>query len=102
MGTRPTRPHHDQKPLSQDSSEDYIARLRKTPTPMQLRGQKHHAVMTWYNSFVDFLKTYRVPIKIFEEFQLHKLDDPNEVIYPPILDDPHLYDRYSAAIYARL
>ena len=102
MDNRQTCLHHDQKTLSQDAREDYIARLRKTPTPMQLRGQKHHAVMTWYNSFVDFLKTYRVPIKIFEEFQLHKLDDPNEVIYPPIFDDPHLYDRYSAAIYARL
>ena len=91
-----------QKSLAQDTREDYIARLRKTPTPMQLRGQERQAVVTWYNSFVDFLKTYRVPIKIFEEFQLHKLDDPKEVLYPPTLNDPHLYDRYSAAIYARL
>lgn len=60
-------------------------------------------MVKWYNSFVDFLKTYRVPIKIFEEeFQLHKLDNPKEVLYPSTLDDPHLYDRYSAAIYARL
>jgi hypothetical protein len=102
METGPVRPHHDQKQISQDSREDYIARLRKTPTPMQLRGQERHAVVTWYNSFLDFLKTYRVPIKIFEEFQLHKLDDPNKVLYPLTLDDPHLYDRYSAAIYARL
>ena len=70
---------------------------------MQLRGQQRQAVVTWYNSFVDFLKTYRVPIKIFDEFQVHKLDDPAEILYPQSLaGDPHLYDRYSAAIYARL
>ena len=70
---------------------------------MQLQGQHRQAVVTWYNLFVDFLKTYRVPIKIFDEFQVHKLDDPSEVLYPRALgDDPHMYDRYSAAIYARL
>ena len=52
---------------------------------------------------MDFLKTYRVPIKIFDEFHVHKLDDPAEVLYPAMLgDNPHMYDRYSAAIYARL
>ena len=90
---RSTRQNQDQKPLTHDAREDYIARLRKTPTPMQLRGQERQAVVTWYNSFVDFLKTYRVPIKIFEEFQLHNLDDPKEVLYPSTLDDQHLYDR---------
>ena len=100
MDGRYTRQNQDQKKLSHDAREDYIARLRKTPTPMQLRGQERQAVVTWYNSFVDFLKTYRVPIKIFDEFQLHNLDDPKEVMYPSTLDDPHLYDRYSAAIYA--
>ena len=86
-----------------ETAENYIARLRKTPTPMQLRGQQRQAVVTWYNSFVDFLKTYRVPIKIFDEFHVHKLDDPTEVLYPSTLgEDPHMYDRYSAAIYARL
>jgi hypothetical protein len=49
------------------------------------------------------LKTYRIPIKIFDEFQVHKLDDPDEILYPQsLVGDPHLYDRYSAAIYARL
>ena len=91
---------HDQKI---EMAENYIARLRKTPTPMQLQGQQCQAVVTWYNFFVDFLKTYRVPIKIFDEFQVHKLDDPLELLYPRALgDDPHMYDRYSAAIYARL
>ena len=86
-----------------ETAENYIARLRKTPTPMQLRGQQRQAVVTWYNSCVDFLKTYRVPIKIFDEFHVHKLDDPAEVLYPQTLaHDPHMYDRYSAAIYARL
>lgn len=102
MGTdeRPHRHGQDQKLLSPDAREEYIARLRKTLTPMQLCGQERQAVVTWYNSFVDFLKTYRVPIKIFEEeFQLHKLDDPREVLYRPTLDDPHLYDRYSVAIH---
>ena len=89
-----TRSSHDLKSISNDAREDYIARLRKTPTPMQLCGQERQAaVVTWYNSFVDFLKTYRIPIKIFEEFQLHKLDDPKEVLYPATLEDPHLYDR---------
>jgi hypothetical protein len=71
---------------------------------MQLRGQQRQAVVTCrYNSFVDFLKAYRVPIKIFDEFHVHKLDDPAELLYPQTLvQDPHMYDRYSAAIYAGL
>ena len=87
-----------------EAAENYIARLRKTPAPMQLRGQQRQAVITWYILFVDFLKTYRVPIKIpFDEFHVHKLDDPAKVLYPQtIVQDPHMYDRYSAAIYARL
>ena len=86
-----------------ETAEYYIARLRKTPIPMQLRGQQRQAVVTWYNLFVDFLKTYRVLIKIFDDFQVHNLDDPDEILYPQsLVGYPHMYDRYSAAIYARL
>ena len=106
----PQREHRVPSPAPQaggedvETAENYIARLRKTATPMQLRGQQRQAVVTWYTSFVDFLKTYRVPIKKFDEFQVHKLDDPAEILYPQsLVGDPHMYDpRYSAAIYARL
>ena len=89
--------------VAQREAETYIAQLRKAHTPMQLRGQDRQAVVTWYNSFVDFLKTYRVPIKIFDELQASRLEDPDEHIYPSVLEsDPHHCNRFGAAIYAKL
>ena len=52
-----------------EAAENYIARLRKTPTPMQLRGQQRQAVVTWYNSFVAFLKPIEYPLKILMNFK---------------------------------
>jgi hypothetical protein len=93
----------DESHVAQREAETYIAQLRKAHTPMQLYGQDRQAVVTWYNLFVDFLKTYRVPIKIFDKLQVSRLEDPDEHIYPRALEtDPHLCNRFGAAIYAKL
>ena len=58
----------------------------------------------FYNCFVDFLKIYRVPIKILDDIRIDRLSDLRETLYPAELyaQDTELHERYSAAIYARL
>ena len=88
-----------------EDPEYQIGRLRTASTPMQLRGRERKAVIIFYNSFVDFLKMYRVPIKIFDVLQVSKLDSTQEMLYPSDLQHEHnayIRERYSAAIYARL
>jgi Reverse transcriptase (RNA-dependent DNA polymerase) len=77
--------------------EYQLATLRKTSPSMQLRGTTADDVLSFYNSFVDFLSSFRVPI-------LHAtnliLDEP---VYPTDREiHPDLLQRYSAAIYTRL
>ena len=47
---------------------------------------------------------FRVPIKILDDVRIDRLEDEQEVLSPPGLheQDPHLYEQYSLAIYARL
>ena len=122
-GTRPSdqEPHPERSPTADPTrlpphgdrdnridmkyqDPDYqIGRLRSTSTPMQLRSRERKAVITFYNSFVDFLKMYRVPIKIFDLLNVHKLDSNHEHLYPSDMEQEYdLRERYSAAIYARL
>ena len=81
-----------------------LARLRATNTPNQLRGRDRKSVCIFYNSFVDFNRIYRIPLKILDNIRLDRLDQEEEtLLYPPGLDhNPQLYDGYSSAIYARL
>lgn len=52
---------------------------------------------------MDFLKNFRVPIRIFDELNLEGLTDLTEHVYPVDADlSNYLHGRYSAAIYSRL
>ena len=84
--------------------EFQIAQLRKASTPTRLRGSDRKSVSVFYNSFVDLLKIYRVPIKILDDIRIDRLGDVRETLYPAELyaQDTELHERYSAAIYARL
>ena len=81
-----------------------LARLRAATTPNQLRGRDRKSVCIFYNSFVDFNRIYRIPLKILDDVRLDRLDEEDENVYPTGLreQEPQLYDDYSSAIYARL
>ena len=81
-----------------------LARLRAATTPSQLRGRDRKSVCIFYNSFVDFNRIYRIPLKILDDIRFDRLDDEDENLYPADLreQDPQLYDDYSSDIYARL
>jgi hypothetical protein len=81
-----------------------LARLRAATTPNQLRGRDRKSVCIFYNSFVDFNRIYRIPLKILDDVRLDRLDDEEENLYPSGLreQEPQLYEDYSSAIYARL
>ena len=64
---------------------------------MQLKGTTADEVMSFYNSFVDFIASFRIPICHANALSI---DDPVYPTDPPIA--PTLLARYSAAIYARL
>ena len=59
-----------------------LARLRAATTPNQLRGRDRKSVCIFYNSFVDFNRIYRIPLKILDDIRLDRLDDEDENIYP--------------------
>ena len=97
--------HHQLSTNSKWADPDFqISQLRKTSTPSRIRGRGRKEVTVFYNSFVDFLKIHRVPIKILDEVRIDRLEDEHETLYPMELQisDPALHHRYSAAIYARL
>ena len=77
--------------------EYQIASLRKTSPSMQLTGTTADDVLSFYNSFADFLSSFRIPI-------LHAVDLTLDApVYPTdITIAPTLLQRYSAAIYTRL
>ena len=98
-------PHHSIGTTSKWADPDFqISQLRKSSTPARIRGRDRKSVTVFYNSFVDFLKIHRVPIKILDEVRIDRLEDDNETLYPTEMHDldPGLHNRYSAAIYARL
>ena len=76
--------------------EFQIAQLRKASTPTRLRGSDRKSVSVFYNSFVDFLKIYRVPIKILDDIRIDRLGDVRETLYPAELyaQDTELHERY--------
>ena len=77
--------------------EYQIASLRKTSPTMQLTGTTADDVLSFYNSFADFLASFRIPIVHAEDLTL---DEP---VYPTdVAIAPTLLQRYSAAIYTRL
>ena len=83
--------------------EDQLTRLRNATPSIQLRGTVRKDVIAFYNSFVDFLKNFRVPIRIFDDLNLDGLEDLTEHVYPAESDSSsYLHGRYSAAIYSRL
>ena len=76
-----------------------LARLRTANTPNQLRGQDRKAVCIFYNSFVDFNRIDRIPLKILDDIRLDRLDQEEETLYLSGLDNnPQLYDDYSSAV----
>ena len=104
--TRPTHREHPVPPLERPSvdtrGEKYfdpeyqLTRLRKSTPSMQLTGTTREAVHSFYNSFVDFLDSHRIPIRPLMALR------PNEPAFPDTALDPTLLHRYSAAIYTRL
>lgn len=83
--------------------EDQLSRLRNATPSIQLRGSARKDVIAFYNSFVDFLKNFRVHIRIFNELNLMGLADLTEHVYSANANlSSYLHGRYSAAIYSRL
>ena len=95
---------NQQTPSKWADPDFQISQLRKSSTPARIRGRDRKTVTVFYNSFVDFLKIHRVPIKILDDIRIDRLEDERETLYPMELhdSDPGLHHRYSAAIYARL
>ena len=69
-----------------------LARLRAATTPSQLCGRDRKSVCIFYNSFVDFNRIYRIPLKILDDIRLDCLDDEDENLFPTGLreQDPQL------------
>ena len=65
--------------------QQQISRLRSAHTPVLLRGRDRKAVQVFYNSFVDFHRIYRVPLKRLDEIRIDKLDDEKQQLYPSAL-----------------
>ena len=77
--------------------EYQIASLRKTSPTMQLTGTTADDVLSFYNSFADFLSSFRIPILHAADLTLDAPVYPTDVAIAPTL-----LQRYSAAIYTRL
>lgn len=94
---------HQQSQSRYDSPEYQLSRLRSDSTTVQLKGHSRKQVISFYKLFVDFLNNYRVPICLFEDITLEKLEDLSEHVYPADIDPTSYYHgRYSTAIYTRL
>ena len=101
----PTTQEHGASNLKYPAADYHqLARLRAANTPNQLRGRDRKSVCIFYNSFVDFNRIYRIPLKILDDIRLDRLDEADENLYPLGLreTEPQLYDDYSSAINARL
>ena len=101
----PFQPHSNPIPTKYPVADyQQLAKLRVVNMPSQLRGRYKKSVRIFYNSFVDFNRIYRAPLKILDDVCLDRLDNEDENLYPTgICDqDPQLYDDYSSVIYARL
>jgi hypothetical protein len=65
-GHSTTRPPADTRATSGEKYHDpeyQLTRLRKATPSMQLTGTTREEVHSFYNSFVDFLDSHRVPIR---------------------------------------
>ena len=93
---RPTKPAVDTRGEKYLDPEYQLTRLRKSTPSMQLTGTTREAVHSFYNSFVDFLDSHRIPIRPLMALRA------NEPAFPTTDIDPMLLQRYSAAIYTRL
>ena len=65
--------------------QQQISRFCSAHTPAHLRGRDRKDVQVFYNTFVDFHRNYRVPLKRLDEIRIDKVDDEKQQLYPSAL-----------------